>query len=146
MFPDLTVLENLKIGAWGAARPRAWCAAGLLAMFPLLAERSGAPAGALSGGEQQELAMCRSLLLQPSLLLVDEPTEGLAPAAVERVEALLRVVLDGGSAVLLVEQKLAVTLDLSDRVHVLGDGRIQFSGTPAAFRAGDAVRRLWLEA
>jgi branched-chain amino acid transport system ATP-binding protein len=90
--------------------------------------------------------MCRSLLLQPSLLLVDEPTEGLAPAAVERVEALLREVLDGGTAVLLVEQKLAVTLDLSDRVHVLGDGRIQFSGTPAAFRAGDAVRRLWLEA
>lgn len=146
IFPDLTVAENLSVGAWGARRAGPWSAPEFLDMFPLLAARVRTPAGALSGGEQQLLTMCRSLLGQPRLLLVDEPTEGLAPMAVERVEALLREALRRGVAILLVEQKLTIALELADRVCVLGSGQVQFTGTPLEFADAHEVRRRWLEA
>ena len=153
IFPDLTTMQNLVLGEKKARRrsvgPGAERGAfGLqdaYALFPRLEERAGAPAGALSGGEQQMLAICRTLMGAPSLLMVDEPTEGLAPMMVARVRALLEAVAARGITILLVEQKLDIALAISHRLYVMGHGEIVFEGTPASLAANVGVRREWLE-
>jgi branched-chain amino acid transport system ATP-binding protein len=144
VFPDLTTRQNLQLGE----KPGPGGPFGLddaYALFPRLLERADAPAGALSGGEQQMLAICRTLMGCPSLLMVDEPTEGLAPMMVQTVRTLLEQVAARGVTILLVEQKLAIALAISHRLYVMGHGRIVFEGTPAGLAANAAVRREWLE-
>ncbi len=111
----------------------------------ILRERAGAPGGVLSGGEQQMLAICRTLMGAPELVMVDEPTEGLAPRLVALVRELLQKIAARGVAILLIEQKLTIALEISHRLYVMGHGRIVFEGTPAALRAAEGVRREWLE-
>lgn len=145
IFPTLTVRENLLLGQNSARASGRWQMADVFAMFPRLQERKDAPGGVLSGGEQQLLSMCRTLMGDPDLILIDEPTEGLAPMMVSLVADLLRQIAQRSVSILLVEQKLTIALEISDRVYVMGHGKIVFEGTPHAFRADDAVRRNWLE-
>jgi branched-chain amino acid transport system ATP-binding protein len=144
VFPGLTVQQNLLLGQKGA-RPGRWTFEAMYDMFPVLGERRHASAGVLSGGEQQMLALCRTLMGDPGLMIVDEPTEGLAPAIVELVADCLRRLRDGGVPVLLIEQKLAIALRISDRALVMGHGGIVFDGTPGQLLADAATRREWLE-
>jgi branched-chain amino acid transport system ATP-binding protein len=146
VFPTLTVAENLRMGQLRAAPGRvAWSVAQMYDYFPRLFERKDTRAGKLSGGEQQMLTMCRTLMGDPELILIDEPTEGLAPKLVEQVGELLAEISRRGVAILLVEQKLAIALKISNRVYVMGHGRIVFQGGPADFGANSAVRKEWLE-
>src|SRR5262249_59917230 len=116
----------------------------LFRLFPNLAERQDNPAGVLSGGEQQMLTMCRTLMGDPDLVIIDEPTEGLAPKLVEQVGTLLDEIAKRGTAILLVEQKLTIALKISRRLYVMGHGRIVFEGTPAELAANAGVRKEWL--
>lgn len=145
VFPTLTVAENLRMGQLRALPGRvAWTIDQMYEYFPRLHERKDTKAGKLSGGEQQMLTMCRSLLGNPKLLLLDEPTEGLAPQIVER---LVRAILDvrkRGVSVLLIEQRLTIALDISDRVLVMGHGHIVYNGTPDDLRDNADVQRNWL--
>ena len=145
IFPDLTVRENLLLGMKSARTEGRWSFADIFELFPLLRERADAPGGVLSGGEQQMLTICRTLMGDPDLIMVDEPTEGLAPLIVERVRELLETVSRRGVAILLIEQKLAIALTISQRLYVMGQGRIVFEGTPQDLRASDGVRKEWLE-
>ena len=117
----------------------------LLALFPRLEERADTPGGVLSGGEQQMLTICRTLMGDPDLIMIDEPTEGLSPQMVERVGAMLTEIAARGVSVLLVEQKLTIALKISRRLYVMGRGRIVFEGTPAALIAAEGMRKEWLE-
>jgi branched-chain amino acid transport system ATP-binding protein len=143
VFADLTVRQNLLLGE--KKNVRGFAEADAFKLFPRLQERADVPAGVLSGGEQQMLTLCRTMMGNPSLLLVDEPTEGLAPMVVTQVAQFLCEMQKRGVAILLVEQKLAIALDISQRLHVLGHGRVVFSGTPDELRANPAVRKEWLE-
>lgn len=143
VFPQLTVRQNLALGR-RRGRP-GWTEEQAFAMFESLAPRADVAAGALSGGEQQMLALCRALMAGPDVLLLDEPTEGLAPALSARVAQCLVEQRARGAAVLLVEQKLAIALDIADRVLVLGQGRIVFEGTPVALRADRGIQAAWLQ-
>jgi branched-chain amino acid transport system ATP-binding protein len=145
IFPTLTVRENLLLGRKSAHATGRWSLDDVFGMFPLLRERADTPGGVLSGGEQQMLTICRTLMGDPDLVMVDEPTEGLAPALVARVRELLEAIARRGVAILLIEQKLTIALEISDRLYVMGHGRIVFGGTAAALRDNDAVRREWLE-
>jgi len=152
IFPDLTVRENLSVGlpqrgrAGSAARERAtWTEEEFFAMFPNLKRRADVAGGVLSGGEQQMLTICRTLMMQPRLILVDEPTEGLSLSMVDQVAQLLREVARRGVAVLLVEQKLTIALGLCDRINVMGHGRIVFDGSVDEFENNPSVRAEWLE-
>ena len=146
VFPNLTVEENLVMGTQTpASGAPAWTIAEMYAYFPRLKERRAIRAGYLSGGEQQMLTMCRSLLGNPRVLLIDEPTEGLAPKIVEVV---MEVILDigrRGVAVVLVEQKLTIALKVASQVMVMGHGEIVFRGTPQELAGHPDVRRNWLE-
>ena len=145
IFPRLTVHQNLMLGQKRGARNPRWGFDDMYTLFPRLRERQHTEAGVLSGGEQQMLTLCRSLMGDPDLLLIDEPTEGLATKIVELVAAYLEALRSRGVAVLLIEQKLAIALDISDRALVMGRGSIVFEGTPAQLKADPAVRREWLE-
>jgi len=146
IFPELTVDENLELGRKkNGANGHAFTFEDAFTMFPRLRERRATPAGVLSGGEQQMLALCRTLMGNPSLVLIDEPTEGLAPQVVEQVAGFLSAIRDRGVSILLVEQKLAIALEISERAYVLGHGRVVFEGTPAEIRSAAAVRKDWLE-
>jgi branched-chain amino acid transport system ATP-binding protein len=149
VFPTLTVQQNLRLGQKAgpgrAARPPRWRLDDVYRLFPHLKAREHTEAGLLSGGEQQMLTLCRTLMGDPDLMLVDEPTEGLAPKLVEQVAGFLRELQQRGVAVLLVEQKLTIALDVAQRCYVMGHGRIVFEGTPAVLRADAEVRREWLE-
>jgi branched-chain amino acid transport system ATP-binding protein len=144
IFADLTVRQNLELGRKDE-RPDGFGIGEAYRLFPRLAERDAIAAGVLSGGEQQMLTLCRTLMGNPRLVMIDEPTEGLAPQLVELVARFLEVVRGRGIPILLVEQKLAIALDISERVYVLGHGRVVFEGTPADLRAAHAVRKEWLE-
>ncbi len=144
IFPDLTTAQNLILGE-KPGPGGAFTLADAYDLFPRLQERAAAPAGALSGGEQQMLAICRTLMGNPTLLMVDEPTEGLAPMMVQRVRELLQAVAARGTTILLVEQKLDIALAISGRLYVMGHGEIVFEGTPASLAGNAAVRREWLE-
>jgi len=144
IFPDLTTAQNLILGEKKGPGGK-FALADAYALFPRLRERADAPAGALSGGEQQMLAMCRTLMGCPALLMVDEPTEGLAPMMVQKVRELLVAVAARGVTILLVEQKLDIALAISQRLYVMGHGEIVFEGTPASLAGNAQVRREWLE-
>ncbi|EON20459.1 ABC transporter ATPase [Cupriavidus sp. GA3-3] len=147
IFPTLTVRQNLLLGEKRnprQARPR-WTVEDMFNMFPRLKERENTSAGVLSGGEQQMLTLCRTLMGDPDLVLIDEPTEGLAPMIVALVGDYLKTLKERGISVLLIEQKLAIALDISQRVYVMGHGHIVFEGTPAELKANSQIRKEWLE-
>lgn len=145
IFPSLTVRQNLLLGRKSASREGRWTLEGMLDMFPNLKERADSAAGVLSGGEKQMLTICRTLMGDPELVMIDEPTEGLAPLIVKVVGRLISEIATRGLAILLVEQKLSIALDISSRVYVMGQGAIRFEGSPAELRANSAIRREWLE-
>ena len=145
IFPKLTVHQNLMLGQKrGKTSPR-WSFDDMYALFPRLAERRHTEAGVLSGGEQQMLTLCRTLMGDPDLIMIDEPTEGLAPKIVELVAEYLRELKRRGVAVLLVEQKLTIALEVAERCLVMGHGQIVFEGTPDDLRSNADVRKEWLE-
>jgi branched-chain amino acid transport system ATP-binding protein len=144
IFPSLTVHQNLMLGMKGR-RPGRWSFEDTYRLFPNLKEREHTPGGVLSGGEQQMLALCRTLMGDPDLVMIDEPTEGLAPRLVEQVGRYLRELKDRGISVLLVEQKLAIALDVSQRVYVMGHGQVVFEGAPRELMSNARVRQEWLE-
>jgi branched-chain amino acid transport system ATP-binding protein len=145
VFPRLTVEQNLLLGEKGTKKATRWSLADMYTMFPRLKEREHVQAGVLSGGEQQMLTLCRTLMGDPDLIMIDEPTEGLAPKIVELVADYLKALKNRGISVLLVEQKLAIALEISQRVYVMGHGTIVFEGTPADLEASPAIRKEWLE-
>ena len=140
IFPDLTVRQQLAL----APRPGGWPLGRVYERFPILAERANQPGGWLSGGEQQMLAIGRALLQGPRMLIMDEPTEGLAPLFVSRVREILEELRSEGLSVLLVEQNLALALAVADRIYVLNKGRVVFEGTPDRLRASPGVREQYL--
>lgn len=144
IFPTLTVEQNLLLGVKKGKQSR-WSLADMYTMFPRLQERQHVQAGVLSGGEQQMLTLCRTLMGDPDLIMIDEPTEGLAPKIVDLVAEYLKALKERGISILLVEQKLAIALEISQRVYVMGHGMIVFEGTPDALRANQAIRKEWLE-
>ena len=145
IFPTLTVRQNLLLGQKGTKPSERWRAEDMFEMFPRLKERADNQAGVLSGGEQQMLTLCRTLMGDPQLVMIDEPTEGLAPKIVEQVAGLFQEIRKRGVSILLVEQKLAIALDISERLYVMGHGTIVFEGTPADVRSNAGVRKEWLE-
>jgi branched-chain amino acid transport system ATP-binding protein len=145
IFPSLSVRENLLLGQKKAGREGRWKMADMLEMFPNLKSRADMAAGVLSGGEKQMLTICRTLMGDPDLIMIDEPAEGLAPLIVKQVGEFIAEIARRGIAIILVEQKLSIALDISHRVYVMGHGQIVFEGSPAEFRANTSVRREWLE-
>jgi branched-chain amino acid transport system ATP-binding protein len=145
IFPSLTVRQNLLLGVKDTGRPGKWRLDDMLDMFPNLKERADTAAGVLSGGEKQMLTICRTLMGDPELIMIDEPTEGLAPLIVQQVGDLIAEIARRGIAILLVEQKLSIAMRISHRLYIMGHGRIVFEGTPADLKASQSVRKEWLE-
>jgi branched-chain amino acid transport system ATP-binding protein len=145
VFPALTVQQNLELGLKRAGIFGRWSFDDVYRLFPNLSERRANPAGVLSGGEQQMLTMCRTLMGDPDLVIIDEPTEGLAPKLVEQVGALLDEIARRGVAILLVEQKLTIALKISKRLYVMGHGHIVFEGSPVELASNESIRKEWLE-
>ncbi len=145
VFPNLTVHQNLLLGQKGKGKGSRWSFDDMYGMFPRLKERQHTEAGVMSGGEQQMLTLCRTLMGDPDLIIIDEPTEGLAPKIVELVGDYLQAIKARGVSVLLIEQKLTIAMRVSDRALVMGHGSIVFDGTPDGLRADDPVRKEWLE-
>jgi branched-chain amino acid transport system ATP-binding protein len=145
VFPRLTVHQNLMLGQKGSAIRTRWDFDDMYALFPRLRERQHVPAGVLSGGEQQMLTLCRTLMGEPALMLIDEPTEGLAPQVVEQVAAFLLTLKTERMSMVLIDQKLSFALAISDRILVMGHGEVVFNGSPQAFDQHPEIRREWLE-
>jgi len=145
IFPKLTVHQNLMLGLKGKVPTGRGNFEDMYDVFPRLRERQHTEAGVLSGGEQQMLTLCRTLMGDPELVIIDEPTEGLAPKIVELVGQFLRELRNRGVSVLLIEQKLTIAMQISDRALVMGHGSMVFDGTPAGLREDAAVRKEWLE-
>ena len=145
VFPKLTVHQNLLLGQKGSGQGSRWSFDDMYQMFPRLKERQHTEAGVLSGGEQQMLTLCRTLMGDPDLIIIDEPTEGLAPKIVELVGQYLQTLKQKGISVLLIEQKLTIAMNISDRTLVMGHGSIVFEGTPDGLRADNYIRKEWLE-
>ena len=145
VFPKLTVEQNLRLGMKAGSKKGRWSLDDMYQMFPRLKERQHTEAGVMSGGEQQMLTLCRTLMGDPDLIMIDEPTEGLAPKIVELVGQYLKELQKRGLAVLLVEQKLTIALDISQRCYVMGHGEVVFHGTPEELRADQYTRKEWLE-
>ena len=138
IFPDLTVIENIKVGA----RPdTAWPLDRLLTLFPSLQERSANRGSQLSGGEQQMLAIARALVCNPKVMLLDEPSQGLAPLLVRELARVIRLLRDEGVTILLVEQNMKLAEAVADELHVMVKGRMVYSGSAAAFRAEEETIR-----
>ncbi len=144
VFGQLTVHENLVLGLKGRAAGR-WSFEDMYRLFPRLRERAGTQAGVLSGGEQQMLTLARTMMGDPQLVIIDEPTEGLAPKIVELVGQFLHALKEQGVSILLIEQKLTIAMEISQRVYVMGHGHMVFEGAPADLRANKLVRQEWLE-
>ena len=144
IFPRLTVRENLMLGIKGGALKPRWQVDDFYRLFPILEERADEPAGVMSGGEQQMLTLARTLMGDPELVMIDEPTEGLAPRIVDQVAELLAEITRRGVAILLVEQKLDIALRISRRVVVMGHGRIVHQSSPQELLANEAVCQEWL--
>ncbi len=145
IFPKLTVHQNLMLGEKGKNKKPRWSFDDMYTLFPRLKERQHTEAGVLSGGEQQMLTLCRTLMGDPDLIMIDEPTEGLAPKIVEQVAMYLKELKRRGISVLLVEQKLTIALEISERCYVMGHGQVVFEGTPTELRANADIRKEWLE-
>ena len=145
IFPRLTVRENLILGMKSTKPSKRWSMEDMFELFPRLRERAETPGGVLSGGEQQMLTMCRTLMGDPDLVMIDEPTEGLAPKMVELVGELLSRIAERGVSILLVEQKLTIALRISKRLYVMGHGQIVFEGSAEDLKQNAAIRKEWLE-
>lgn len=145
IFPTMTVRQNLMLGIKDMKRPGKWSIEQMLDMFPNLRARADNAAGVLSGGEKQMLTMCRTLLGDPEFIIIDEPTEGLAPKIVQQVGDMIAEIAKSGVSILLIEQKLSIALRIADRVYVMGHGDIVYEGTPAEFVTRSDVRSEWLE-
>ena len=145
IFPTLTVRQNLVLGMKSTKVSGRWTIDEMFNMFPILGERADVNGGVISGGEQQMLCMCRTLMGDPDMIMIDEPTEGLAPKIVDQVAKLLQEIANRGVAILLVEQKLSIALKISHRVLVMGHGKIVYEGTPSSLMQADDVRAEWLE-
>jgi branched-chain amino acid transport system ATP-binding protein len=145
IFPGLTVLQNLELGLKGRSDKGRWSFKDVFRLFPKLGERSNVNGGLISGGEQQMLTICRTLMGDPDFIMIDEPTEGLAPKLVEQVGILIGEIAQRGISVLLVEQKLNIALKISQRLYIMGHGQIVFEGSPDDLKADDSVRKEWLE-
>lgn len=145
IFPTLTVRQNLILGMKSRKQKGRWSIDDMFTLFPSLRERSDTSAGVLSGGEQQMLTLCRTLMGDPDLIMIDEPTEGLAPKIVAQVGLLLEEIKNRGVSILLVEQKLTIALAISQRLYVMGHGNIVFEGTPEELRNNNNIRKEWLE-
>lgn len=145
IFPMMSVRDNLVLGIKDTKKPGKWSVDEMLEMFPNLKQRADTAAGVLSGGEKQMLTMCRTLMGDPDLIMIDEPTEGLAPKIVTQVGELIVEIARAGVSILLVEQKLSIALKISQKVYVMGHGEIVYSGTPEEFRERDDIRSEWLE-
>jgi len=145
IFPTLTVRQNLQLGMKGQTARGRWSMDDMYQLFPVLKERADTAAGVMSGGEQQMLTLCRTLMGDPELVMIDEPTEGLAPKIVELVARLFDEMKSRGVSILLVEQKLTIALKICQRLYVMGHGQIVFEGSADDLRANDAVRKEWLE-
>ncbi len=145
IFPNLTVHQNLLLGQKNGVKQSRWSFDDMYQMFPRLKEREHTEAGVLSGGEQQMLTLCRTLMGDPQLIIIDEPTEGLAPKIVELVAQYLQELKRRGVSVLLIEQKLTIAMQISDRCLVMGHGAIVFEGTPDSLRQDAYIRKEWLE-
>ncbi|MAW34174.1 MAG: ABC transporter ATP-binding protein [Proteobacteria bacterium] len=145
IFPAITVRQNLLLGIKGGIKNKRWTIDDMFDLFPQLRDRADAPAGVLSGGEQQMLTLCRTLMGDPDLVMIDEPTEGLAPKIVEQMAELFEEIKKRGVSILLVEQKLTIALRISTRVYVMGHGQIVFEGTPTQLSENESIRKEWLE-
>ncbi|MDA9496215.1 ABC transporter ATP-binding protein [Bradyrhizobium sp. CCBAU 11357] len=145
IFPSLTVRQNLMLGIKDPRKPGKWRMDDMLQMFPNLAARADTAAGVMSGGEKQMLTMCRTLMGDPELIMIDEPTEGLAPLIVHQVGDVIAEIARRGVAILLVEQKLSIAMRISHRLYVMGHGRIVFEGTPSDLTNNASIRKEWLE-
>ena len=145
IFPKLTVHQNLLLGQKRSQKKPRWSFDDMYQLFPRLKEREHTEAGVLSGGEQQMLTLCRTLMGDPDLIIIDEPTEGLAPKIVELVAEYLQALRARGLSVLLIEQKLTIAMQISDRCLVMGHGSIVFDGTPDALLQKASTRKEWLE-
>lgn len=143
IFSALTVEQNLILGVQKRKNAR-WTVLDMYQMFPLLRERRHVQAGVLSGGEQQMLALCRTLMGDPDLIMIDEPTEGLSPQMVKLVGAYLTRLSEQGISILLVEQKLSIVLNIAQRVYVMGRGSIVFEGTPDQLKENRVIQSEWL--
>lgn len=147
IFPGLTTRQNLILGLKPGQKDGQgrWSMQDMFDLFSNLSERADVEASVLSGGEQQMLTMCRTLMGDPDFIMIDEPTEGLSPQMTQRVAELLKEIAKRGVATLLVEQKLAIALDIAHRVYVMGHGAMVFEGTPAELKERDDIRKEWLE-
>ena len=145
IFPDLTVQENLELGKKENKYGIKWNIEELFDLFPNLKTRIKVPGGVLSGGEQQMLTICRSLMGCPKLIMIDEPTEGLSPQMVDNVEMLIRKISDKGVSILLVEQKLTIAFNLSNRLYVIGHGKVVYEGEPKQVQNNRELIKEWLE-
>ncbi|MFT7594193.1 MAG: branched-chain amino acid transport system ATP-binding protein [Paracoccaceae bacterium] len=147
IFPGLTTRQNLILGLKPGQKDGQgrWSMQDMFDLFSNLNNRADVEASVLSGGEQQMLTMCRTLMGDPDLVMIDEPTEGLSPQMVQRVAELLQEIAKRGIATLLVEQKLSIAMDIAHRVYVMGHGHVVFEGTPDELRAREDVRKEWLE-
>ena len=145
IFPTLTVPQNLIMGIKNTRRAGRWSIEDRFELFPLLRERADIDGGVISGGEQQMLTICRTLMGDPDLIMIDEPTEGLAAKIVKQLAELLEEIAKRGLSILLVEQKLTIALKISQRLYVMGHGHIVFEGRPDERRANHEIRKEWLE-
>lgn len=147
IFPGLTTRQNLILGLKPGQKDGQgrWSMEDMFDMFENLRNRADVEASVLSGGEQQMLTMCRTLMGDPDFIMIDEPTEGLSPQMTQKVAELLQEIARRGIATLLVEQKLSIALDIAHRVYVMGHGQVVFEGTPAELKAREDVRKEWLE-
>ena len=145
IFPGLTVLQNLQLGMKRSKHKGRWRIEDVFTLFPRLGERSNVHGGLISGGEKQMLTICRTLMGDPDFIMIDEPTEGLAPMMVEQVGRLIEEIAHRGISVLLVEQKLSIALKISQRLYIMGHGQIVYEGTPEDIKKDQSVRKEWLE-
>jgi len=143
IFPDLSVIENIRVAE--RRPPKAWPLPRLFELFPALRERAQNKGAQLSGGEQQMLAIARALVMDPKVLLLDEPSQGLAPLVVRDLARVIRLLCDDGVTILLIEQNMKLAEEVADRLLIMVKGRIVYSATPADFRAEEeAIRRRYL--
>jgi branched-chain amino acid transport system ATP-binding protein len=146
IFPSLSVRENLMLGARGGGGEGGWDLDRVHELFPILEQRAAVKGTLLSGGEQQMLAIARALMTNPKLLLMDEPSEGLAPIVIEEIAAAIKKLGAGSMSILLVEQNLPLALDVADHVYVMSKGRIVHDDTPASLARDDEVKARYLGA
>jgi len=145
IFPTMTVEQNLLLGMKKANQSGRWSIEDMYEMFPNLRARANNLGDVISGGEKQVLTICRTLMGDPELIMIDEPTEGLAPKLIEQVGKLLETIAKRGLSILLIEQKLTIALRISHRIYIMGHGKIVFEGTPEDLRNNDDIRKEWLE-